>query len=167
MTHCSPNLFPCPLGTHSPTFFPYSWMWPCEWAETMSPFLDLVCKNPPLDPPPARGNLRRHGLKMAQLLLAESLTTDGAEPPTHLVPSGLMWMSNKLLLGRATEGSGYIFLVAGTHNNSGFVYLASIHYRTNYVNYIFLFSVFLILWHLWSYWLGRHCCPHHPGPANS
>lgn len=36
-----------------------------------------------------------------------------------------------------------------------FVYLASINQRTNYINFVFLFSVFLMIWHLWLNWPGR------------
>ena len=35
--------------------------------------------------------------------------------------------------------------------------LASIHHRVNYINNIFLFSIFLMIWHLWPHWLERNC----------
>lgn len=151
-----------------PNILPHSWMCPCEWAKTMSPFLDLVCKNSPLNPPPAQGNLRRHSFYW----LSPCRLMEQSRHPT-LCQLDLMWMSNKLLLGQATESSGYIFLVAGTHNCSVFSYILGLSFWHPFITgpiiltIFFLFSLFLILWHLWSYWLGRYCCPHHPGPANS
>lgn len=146
MTHCSPNLFPCPLGTHSPTVgcghvngqkqcHPF-WTWS---AKTHHSILHLP-----------RGQSQKARVKDGTVSIGW-IPDDwwSRVPHPTLCQLDLMWMSNKLLLGQATEGSGYIFLVAGTHNCSVFFYILDLSIWHPFITRPIILTIFFYFLYFW------------------